>query len=116
MLPALPTPNQTTRLPRSGRRKAAGPRSRFETLSDESINSEWAGPADNKSCKAGDIKQDDLITHWSELRAHCCHREELDRTETIRQVHLKHGHQQYSGHWHADNRYECPKQYSKSAE
>src|SRR5215470_2255419 len=66
---------------------------RFEALADETINREWAGPANNEGCEAGDIEQVDLITYRSELRARRRHREELDRAEPIRQVHFKHGHQ-----------------------
>src|SRR5262249_17343655 len=66
---------------------------RFEALTDETINREWAGPANNEGCEAGDIDQVDLITYRSEFRARRRHREELDRAEPIRQVHFKHGHQ-----------------------
>src|SRR5215467_10070891 len=66
---------------------------RFEALADETINREWAGPANNEGCEAGDIEQVDLITYRSEFRARRRHREELDRAEPIRQVHFKHGHQ-----------------------
>src|SRR5215469_15006084 len=66
---------------------------RFKALTDETINREWAGSANNEGCEAGDIEQVDLITYRSEFRARRRHREELDRAEPIRQVHFKHGHQ-----------------------
>src|SRR5215470_16952181 len=79
--------------PPSTYRDAACACPRFEALADETINREWAGPANNEGCEAGDIEQVDLITYRSEFRARRRHREELDRAEPIRQVHFKHGHQ-----------------------
>src|SRR5215469_779446 len=79
--------------PPSTCRDAACACPRFEALADETINREWAGPANNERCEAGDIEQVDLITYRSEFRARRRHREELDRAEPIRQVHFKHGHQ-----------------------
>jgi predicted TIM-barrel fold metal-dependent hydrolase len=60
---------------------------------NESIDGEWPRAADNEGYEAGEIEQDDLVAHRSELRSRRGHREELDRAETIRQVHFKHGRQ-----------------------
>ena len=65
-------------------RDPAGTCSSIEGLADEPIDREWARTADDEGCEAGDIEQDNLITHRSELRARRGHGEDPDRAETRR--------------------------------
>ena len=52
--------------------------SRGEALANESFDGEWSGAADNEACEAGQIEQNDFITHWPEPRSSWGHGEELN--------------------------------------
>src|SRR5262245_38910166 len=68
------------------------------------IGSEGSGAAQDQTCQAREIQQVDLVADRSELRTCSGHRDELDRTEPVAQMHREDGHQQEYRHWYAGER------------
>jgi isocitrate dehydrogenase len=72
-----------------------------QSFRDELVNCEGPRANQNENGEAGEIQEICFIARRSELRAGGRHRQKLDRTEAIRQVHSEYGDQDDNGHRNA---------------
>src|SRR5438132_14342351 len=73
-------------------------RSNLPALSDQAIYGQWSRTTQNKGCETGEIQEVNFIARRAELRAGRGHRVELDRTESVGQMHSEHGYQKHRSH------------------
>src|SRR6266404_4545100 len=72
-------------------------------LSEEAIYCQRSRTAQDQRREAGEVQEVTFIARRSKLRAGSSHGHELDRTESVGQMHSKNSHQQKRGHRQTDN-------------
>ena len=79
--------------------------------SEEAIHCQRARTAQDQRREAGKIEEVTFISRRSKLRVSSSHAKELDRTETVGQMHSKNRHQQEHGQRQTDDGHEGAQKY-----